>query len=107
MIIPWDNLLNLPVETASGEALGVVSGVDVDADTHTVKMYRVKSRGLIKGLLNDELLVASSQVVSIDKERMVVSDNVVGERALNAKKIVQVARGTTPEVTSTLESSQK
>jgi uncharacterized protein YrrD len=106
MIIPWNNLLNLPVETASGKALGIVSGVDVDADTHAVKMYRVKSRGLIKGLLNDELLVAANQVISINKERMVVNDNVVGERALNAKKIVQVARRTTPEVTSTLESSQ-
>jgi len=106
MIIPWDNLINLSVETKSGNALGSVNGVDIDAETHCVKTYRVKSKGIIKRLLNDELLISSTQVISIDKEKMVVNDNVVGEKILDAKKIVQVARKTSPEVTSTLESSQ-
>jgi len=106
MIIPWDNLINLSVETQSGNALGAVSGVDIETETHAVKTFRVKSKGIIKGLLNDELLISSNQVISIDKDKMVVNDNAVTEKILDAKKIVQVARGTTPEVTSTLESNQ-
>jgi uncharacterized protein YrrD len=106
MIIPWDNLINLSVETESGNALGAVSGVDIETEAHAIKSYRVKSKGIIKGLLNDELLISSTQVISIDKDKMVVDDNAVREKILNAKKIVQVARGTSPEVTSTLESGQ-
>jgi len=106
MIIPWDNLINLSVETSSGNALGAVSGVDIETETHAIKSYRVKSKGIIKGLLNDELVISSTQVISIDKDKMVVNDNAVTEKILDAKKIVQVARNTSPEVTSTLESNQ-
>lgn len=106
MILSWENLINLSVETESGSVLGSVNGVDTDTETHAIRTYRIKSKGIIKGLLNNELLISSSQVISIDKNKMVVSDNVVHDKIFDAKKIVQVARNSSPEVTSTLESSQ-
>jgi len=90
MIIPWQNLSNLPVETKSGQSLGMIVGVDIDSETFEVKLFHVKSRGLIKGLLNNELMIAKEQVISIDNERMVVFDAVVREKKTAGKKIARV-----------------
>jgi sporulation protein YlmC with PRC-barrel domain len=105
MIIPWDNLYNLPVESESGGRLGVVIGIDLEAETGSVHRYRVKSRGLIKGLLNDELLISPTQVISIDLDRMVVADSVTTEREMAGKKIA-VAPSGGAEITSTLQSNK-
>lgn len=104
MIIKWQNLINLPVETESGNSLGHVSGVDVDIESHSIKNYRVKSKGIIKGLLNDELLISPAQVISIDRDKMVVYDSAVSEKSLRAKKMIRVAQGA-PKVSSSLERS--
>ncbi len=82
-------LLGLPVTTKSGQDLGKVGSFDVDADTGQVQTFHVKTRGLVKGLLEEELLVAWSQVIEINEDRMVVADASVpqGARALAARPV--------------------
>ena len=80
MRISSDDLLNLPVESQSGQHLGRISGLDVDIDAHRITRYRVKT-GLIKGLWHQQLLIDPAQVISISKEKMVVEDGAVREPA--------------------------
>lgn len=87
MIIPWENLNNLPVETRSGQGVGRVIGCDVETELSVVKNYRVKSRGIIKGLLANELIISREQVISITKEKMVVEDAVIAARAVAGRKV--------------------
>lgn len=107
MILPWEKLINLSVQTKSGERLGTLIGFDIDVQTHEIKAYRVKSRGLIKGLLRNELVISREQVISINDERMVVYDAVVGEGALAGRKIAQVAPKNELGITSRIQRSQE
>lgn len=74
MRINSKQLMGLPVITKSGQDLGKVVSVDIDVDSGRLTTIRVKTRGLVKGLLDTDLLVDWSQVVSIDAERVVVQD---------------------------------
>ncbi len=71
------DLINLPVETKSGQSLGRIVEFEIDVLTGKIVNYYVKSGNVIKGLFKDELIINQSQVVSLDKEKMVVEDNVV------------------------------
>lgn len=68
-------LINLPVITESGLSLGKISGFEMDGETGKIITFFVKT-GLIKDLLSHQLAVDFSQVISVDKEKMIVSDNV-------------------------------
>jgi sporulation protein YlmC with PRC-barrel domain len=82
-------IIGLPVETKSKQHLGKIGSFDVDADTGQVQTFHVKTRGLVKGLLDEELLVNWSQVIEMNDERMVVADASVpqGVRALAARPV--------------------
>ncbi|PIS04840.1 MAG: hypothetical protein COT81_04250 [Candidatus Buchananbacteria bacterium CG10_big_fil_rev_8_21_14_0_10_42_9] len=67
------DLVNLPVETQSGESLGHINHFEIDPATQEVVKYYVKA-GLIKNLWKDQLVIDRSQVISISKEKMVVED---------------------------------
>lgn len=75
MIISSQELNSLPVFTQGGQALGKVSGFELNAETGRIDVFFVKT-GLIKGLLNQQLSIGFDQVISIDREKMVVSDSV-------------------------------
>lgn len=75
MKILSSDLINLPVYTQSGQNLGRVDSIEVDVEDQTIVNYRVKT-GLIKGLWHQQLVIHSSQVISITKEKMTVEDNV-------------------------------
>lgn len=68
-------LINLPVFTQSSVPLGKIAGFEMEAETGKVITFFVKT-GLIKDLLSQQLVVDFSQVISIDKNKMVVKDNV-------------------------------
>ncbi len=72
-------IINLRVETKSGQALGRVVEFEIDALTGKIVSYRVKSSNVIRGLFKDELIINQSQVISLTKEKMIVEDNVVAE----------------------------
>lgn len=86
MLISSADLINLPVETQSGQHLGRVAAFDIDVDANTIIHYHV-STGLIKGLWHQRLLVHYSQVVSISSQKMVVEDNIKAEPLSSLKKV--------------------
>lgn len=79
MYLKKEELIGLPVFTQRGDNLGRVSDLEIDAESHLVFKYHVKSSGLIKGLFEDKLLVDRQQVISLDKEKMTVEDAVLSE----------------------------
>lgn len=81
MLIRWSELKKLPVFTKLGLRLGRVSGMELDIDNHLVRAYFVR-----KDFLSDELSIARSQVISIDKDKMVVEDGAVKEAAEEAAR---------------------
>ncbi len=70
------NLIGLPVETRSGASLGRIQDFELDPLEQRILRYTVRARRLIGDLLRHDLLVASSQVISLDAEKMVVDDAV-------------------------------
>lgn len=71
------NLLNLPVYTQSGQHLGRISDFEFEPGTQAIIKYYVKSGGLIKELLQDELLINREQVVAVTHDKMTVEDTTV------------------------------
>ena len=91
MIISHKNLLNLPVETKSGQILGAISHFDIEVDEQRINRYYVKSRSLISGLLNKELIISAEQVISIGQDKMVVEDSVGKETKIAEENIAPVS----------------
>jgi len=83
-------VFGLPVETSGGSALGKACSADFDAETGRLTTLHVKTRGVIPGLMDEELLVDWSQIVEITAERVVVADASVPEGAR------AIARASTP-----------
>ncbi len=76
MKISWQQLKNLPVYTEMGQKIGVVCGVEVDVDNHTVINYEiVTNRVLI--IFIKHILIGNNSVVSITAKKMIVKDSVV------------------------------
>lgn len=67
-------LLNLEVYTQSGQYLGKIVDLEINADTGHIITYIVKSSNVIKNLFREKLLINSSQVISISSEKMIVED---------------------------------
>lgn len=76
MKIAWSQLHHLPVQTESGQKIGIVEGVTLDVEAHTVQFYEVKPGGVILGLFTKNLLVAPHEVLSLTSDLMVVKDTV-------------------------------
>ena len=74
-------LIGLPAFTQSNQSLGRVCDFELDSETQKIIRYHLKSERTIRGLLARELIIASEQVISIDREKMVVEDNVVKEKS--------------------------
>ena len=107
MIVPWEKLINLPVQTKSGQSIGLLTGFDIDGQSHEIKTYRVRNKSLIKGLLQNELMISKEQVISLDNERMIVHDAVLEQRAGARGKIPQVAPSNKLSAPGRIQSSQE
>lgn len=83
MRLSLPQILRLPVETQSGLNLGVVGDVVVDAEQHVVSHYIVKP-ALVPRMFAHELIVATSQVISLTNEKMIVEDGLVPNSAVAA-----------------------
>lgn len=70
-------LQGIPVKTKSGKLLGKLGDLSIDTDTGRLDALLVRSRGIIPGLLEGELRISWSQVVSLTPEEVVVVDNIV------------------------------
>lgn len=78
MYISHRQILGLPVETKSGQKLGVVACFEIDTNEQVVSRYIIKP-ALMPRLLARELVINAAQVVSLTNEKMVVEDNIVPE----------------------------
>jgi sporulation protein YlmC with PRC-barrel domain len=74
-------LIGLPVRTVGGIALGQVSELEIDTETGRIKNIHVKPSGLVKGLMNDELIISWSQIIEIRINEVLVEDIASTQRA--------------------------
>lgn len=72
MRIDWKKLKNLDVETKSGLKFGCVRDFVLETDGQNILQYEVG------GLFGKKYLISQEQVLSIDSEKMVVEDSVMG-----------------------------
>jgi len=79
-LVHHKELINLPVETKSGDYLGKIFNLEIDLDSQSIISYDVKYTNILKGILKDKLLISRNQIISISKERMIVNDNVLTEQ---------------------------
>jgi sporulation protein YlmC with PRC-barrel domain len=86
MKIAWSQLYHLPVQTESGQKVGLVEGVTVDIDAHSVASYEVKPAKMLTALFSRTLLISPAQVVSISSEIMIVKDSVAAVQKAGAGK---------------------
>lgn len=84
MLINGKKLMNLPVYTQSGDRLGEVDDLELETEGQTIINYLVGSKGMIKGLFGNKLVIHRSEVISISEEKIVVDNNV-------AEKVTQLA----------------
>lgn len=77
MNLKHSDIIHLPVETKTGQSLGRVVDFEIDSLSGKIVNYYVKSGNVIEGLFKNELIISQSQVVSLDKEKMVVEDGVI------------------------------
>lgn len=63
--------------TQSGDHLGKVADFEIDPTTHSIIRYHVKGGDIIRGILQRELIISSTQVISITEEKMIVEDGTI------------------------------
>ena len=86
MAISSNDVINLPVYTALGKHLGRVVSFELEAENDAMLVTRFYVHtGLIKGLWHEQLIIHKSQVISIDKDKMVVEDGATREPAADLK----------------------
>jgi sporulation protein YlmC with PRC-barrel domain len=80
MILTAKELISLPVETKSGIAIGRVFDFEIEVDSGIVSKFYVK-KGIIEDFLKkDHFIISRSQVISIDKNKMIVEDGLETEK---------------------------
>ncbi len=79
-------LVGVPVRTKMGLAVGRLASLELDSDTGRLTSLLVRGKGVVAGLLEDQLVVSWSQVVSMSDKEIVVQDNFSPAGAVLAKK---------------------
>ncbi len=82
MRVGFSQLKKMKVVTAGGDILGYVYDLVIDANSHGIIQYKVKS----SGLRTREYLIHRAQVRRIKEDKIMVDDNVVKEARKIAKK---------------------
>lgn len=84
MTINFQDLKNLIVKTESGQALGKIVDVEINAEDHRITKYRVVDKKFMKS--GGDCLIAPEQVVEINNECVIVKDSAVNQEASNENK---------------------
>lgn len=96
----WNQLNHLPVQTESGQKVGIVDGVTIDIDSHSVWRYEIKPAKVLAALFSKSLLISPAQVISISAQVMIVEDTVTVKEAQTASERTRLAMaGAKPDVT--------
>lgn len=100
MNISWSQLHHLPVQTESGQKIGIVEGVTIDIEAHTVVKYEVKPAKMLAALFSRTLLISPAQVLSINSKLMIVKDSVAAATQRTGSEKTRLAMaGAEPDVT--------
>jgi len=91
MRISWQQLYRLPVQTESGQKIGIVQGVTIEVDSHSISLYEVKPATILAGLFSKPLLIAPQQVISISEQAMIVKDSIVGVKSETNSEKTRIA----------------
>ncbi|MFA4954301.1 MAG: hypothetical protein WC641_03250 [Patescibacteria group bacterium] len=86
MLVNTNKLKNVKVRTKSGISLGRLASLDLDADSGHLISLHVRTSGMLPGLMDEEALVAWSQVLSMSEKEIVVTDAFVTQGATWIKK---------------------
>ena len=81
MLLPFEQLIGLPVETKTGRFLGKVESLVFEVESQSIYQYQVKPAG-ITHLFDSRLLIHRNQVISITQEKLVVDDAAYQEASL-------------------------
>lgn len=92
MMMGWEQLHRLPVQTESGHLLGVVDGVTVDVDAHDIFRYEVKPMKILTAFFSKALLISPLQVISVSEDVMIVKDSVAPEEVWSNSEFVKLAK---------------
>jgi sporulation protein YlmC with PRC-barrel domain len=81
MLVDSKRMQGVPVRTVSGQGVGKLESFEFEVETGRLSGVRVKISGIVPALLDQEALVAWSQIVSMSEAEVVVRDGVAMERA--------------------------
>ena len=84
MLINFQQLKNLPVETESGGDLGRVVDLEINTDGHNVRKYLVGAKRFLKN--NADYLISPEQIVKVTAEKIIVQDNLQKQEAEVAQR---------------------
>lgn len=84
MLINFNELTNLPVQTESGDFLGHLINLDINTETHSIAKYHAQKKKILK--TSELFLIAPEQIVKIDEDKIIVRDNVTKEAVADEKK---------------------
>ncbi|MBU4360890.1 PRC-barrel domain-containing protein [Patescibacteria group bacterium] len=94
MKISNKKIINLEIETQSGQKLGKIESFNIDIDSQSILEYKIKPLNLIKGLIENELIIPRGQVIEITDEKMIVEDLSVAKKSDKKEKSkARVAQG--------------
>ena len=74
MKISSQQLINLSVETQSGDKLGTIESFNIDIDSQSILEYKIKPTSLVKKLIQDKLIIPRGQVVDIQLDKIIVNN---------------------------------
>lgn len=88
MILKKQDIINLPVYTQSGNHLGKVADFELSTSSHLIERYIIRSGLIVGGILQKDLLISPSQVISITQEKMIVEDTLIRQKELKKAAII-------------------
>lgn len=83
MSIKAKEIINNKVVSRSGCYLGRVIDFDIDVSTQAIVKYYVQ--GNLLGFFKNPLIISSSQVIKIKKNKIIVEDTVIKKRVIKKK----------------------
>jgi sporulation protein YlmC with PRC-barrel domain len=77
MLVNTKDMVGVQVHTKSGEQVGKVASFDLDALTGHLQSMHVKTRGIMAGVMSEDIMVPWDAIIEMSKEKVVVRDGVV------------------------------
>jgi hypothetical protein len=102
MLIKDKQFKKIEVFTKSEQYLGRLSGFELQTDNSKINNYYVKTKILLAGIFEKQLIINNDQIISFDDQKMIVEDNVLKEKIESEELLpkVETIEGTEPLITS-------